>query len=163
MTLFLAPEEEIDFVMATRVIVHVGCGKLSVGAVIPFLHTAFEGSTVLLVQRQSREWDAFGSEDGGSCYLENEGGFFGSYRVHVLRNPSDMTKLPTESCLLLVPNLSYLTRVLDVVAQSDTLVSCSLGAGQAELVAPLRATTMWERLLAFENTFGKFPHFGQTR
>jgi hypothetical protein len=147
--------------VATRAIVHVGCGRLSVGAVIPFLHAAFEGSVVFLVQRQSDEWKAFVSEDGGSCYLENEGGFFGSYRVHVLRGPGDVPKQLTESSLLLVPNLSYLTKILDVIARRDTIVSCSLGAGQEELVAPLRATVMWERLLAFENTLGKFPHLGQ--
>jgi hypothetical protein len=152
--------------MACQDVVHIGCGQLGVGAVVPFLHTAFgESGRLFLVQRLGEKWNMF--EEGGSCYLENDGGFFESYRVHVLRGPNHMRELRLElesGCgrfLLLVPNLSYLTYILDAIGTPETVISCSLGSGQGELVAPLRAAVNWGRLLAFENTMGDFNSIGK--
>ncbi len=142
----------------TPIHIHVGCGKLGIGAVIPFLHANFPDRTVVLVQRRAPHWVDL--DDGATCHLENDRGFYRAYRTHTIGSASEVARAcanigkgaPSDH-LLLVPSLGVLDVILRKIGGHSLTVSCALGNGQADLALPLRASTgKWSRLYAFENT-----------
>ena len=142
---------------ATRVVLHAGCGKLGIGAVIPFLHAAFPNTSIVLVQRREPHWTDI--DDGSTCHLENDSGFYRPYRVHLVLTPDEVTKLigigegDPQDHLILVKTLGLVDVILRRIGTPPLCVSCSLGEGQADLALPLRAAKdQWSHLYAFENS-----------
>lgn len=141
-----------------NLLVHVGCGKLAGGAVIPFLHLQFPKSRMLILQRASERWAHL--EDGEVVVFRNTAGFHGVYPVLKVNSPSELKpKLAaflkdtaTRSALLIVPRISYARNLIESGSRQVT-VSCCLGDGQRDLVSVLRPVPKAiKQILVFENS-----------
>jgi len=102
-------------------------------------------------------------QDGAHCNLENEGGFFHSYRVYQVKTRADLSRLvgasgrePEDHLVLLEDFDGLLGATLKQIGSVSTVVTCSLGDGQPMLASALRATPRsWSQLFAFENTLAR--------
>jgi hypothetical protein len=143
------------------VVVHVGCGKLGIGAVIPFLHAAYPDASIVLVQRRGKHW--VDVKEGSTCYLENDSGFYRPYRANVVLSAADLNTLSLshdpaygDRLVLIDETLSFLGDLLKKIGDPPVTMSCSLGDGQTDLARALQAAkTHWTQLYAFENSVNR--------
>jgi hypothetical protein len=141
-------------------VVHFGCGRLGVGAVLPFLvHHYGSKARIVVVQRWSDRWRCV--PDGIVVPFSTTAGDFMPFRTIVFDGSEHQTvnRGPEQDegerrLLVLVPEIGMsldLLRRLSKASQKKLIISCSLSSGQAELIQLLRIFPDWEKALVFEN------------
>lgn len=156
--------------MSTHTVVHFGCGRLGLGAVLPFIVERYGSSRIVAVQRRSSAWKDVPS--GVILPLRTTAGDFLPFRTVVLadyhRFLEEYARWQAEQrILVLLPSIGMATELLNALSEngkSEVLVSCALGAGQSEIVQLLRVCPHWNKVLIFENTMaGEWDSLGSDR
>lgn len=141
-------------------VIHFGCGHLGAGAVIPFLiHRYGHDHRIVVVQRNSAKWKEV--RDGSVLPIQTTAGDFMPFQTCIVNSAEEfgderhLDALKTSKRLLiLVPSIWECHSLLKHFSRfgSDSLISCSLGEGQGELIQILRISVGWTKALVFENT-----------
>lgn len=150
---------ELNSETSLPVVMHFGCGKLGVGAVLPFLINRYGRSHIIIaVQRRSKSWSKV--PNNIIFPMRTKAGDCMPFRTVVVdNNPTTLEriKLSLKSerrLLLLVPDIQYcydLMTAISKLSQNNLIISCSLGEGQPDLVQLLSIFLNWEKALIFEN------------
>jgi nucleoside phosphorylase len=150
-------------------IVHFGCGKLAVGAVIPFLIQRYGTTHQLIVvqrcesKRHAQSWAKV--RNNGILPLLTTAGDFMPFRTVIFDGSEASSRevclslsKPERRLLLLLPDINMSRGFLENISTAqnkELLISCSLGGAQEMLIQLLRICPKWEKALVFENTAAK--------
>lgn len=151
--------ENVNNRSALPVVMHFGCGRLGVGAVLPFLIDRYGNShRIVAVQRRSKNWyNVTGNfifpmrSTAGDCMpfrtvvVDDIGSTLEGIELSLKNEPR---------LLLLVTDIHHcydLMSAISELSQNNLIISCSLGAGQPDLVQLLSIFPNWKHALIFEN------------
>ncbi len=139
--------------------IHVGVGKLAVGAVIPFIRLQLPNRQLLLVQSESERWNGIAKRS--ICRLQNDANFKETFDIWRPVDKSDLKKRINKrraddqdisGIIIITEDDTYVAELVKILNSSLTSVSCSVGSGQKRVALALSSkNAKWSRIYAFEN------------